>query len=110
MPIVKDAIQAFVRRNITAMATAAKTLPIGRKAAPLLLFARRFDADMGFPSPFTWPRLRRRTETRKDSREEALLPNGMSREWEMSNLPCLTPSTLLTRPENRPTVPVIDRL
>ena len=96
MPIVKNAIQAVVPRNIIAIATATKTIPIGRKAAPLLLFAGPFDADMGFPSPFTWPRLRRRKETRQRSRED--------------NLPRLITSTVLTRPENRPTVSVIDRL
>ena len=71
MPIVKNANQAVVPRNIIAIAKATKTIPIGRKAAPPLLFTRQFDADMGSPSPFTWPNLRRRTETRNRSREEA---------------------------------------
>ena len=59
MPIVKNAIQAVVPRNIIAIATARKTIPIGRNAAPPPLLARPFDSDVGFPSPFIWPRLRR---------------------------------------------------
>lgn len=69
MPIVKNAIQAVVPRNIMAIATARKTIPIGRNAVPPPLFARPFDSDMGFLSPFIWPTLRRRTETRKRVRD-----------------------------------------
>jgi hypothetical protein len=65
VPIVENAIQAVVPRDIIATATARKTIPTDRNAAPPLLFPRPFDSDMGFPSPITWPRLRRRTETRK---------------------------------------------
>ncbi|MET3919268.1 hypothetical protein [Arthrobacter sp. UYEF20] len=59
MPIVKNAIQAVVPRNIIAIATARKTIPIGKNAVPPFLFARPFDSDMGFLSPFIWPTLRR---------------------------------------------------
>ena len=59
MPIVKNAIQAVVPRNIIATPTARETIPIGRNAVLPLLFARPFDSDVGFPSPFIWPRLRR---------------------------------------------------
>ena len=47
MPIVKNAIQAVVPRNIMAIATARKTIPIGRNAAPPPLLARPFDSDVG---------------------------------------------------------------
>ena len=68
-PIVKNAIQAVVPRNIIAIATARKTIPIGRNAVPPLLFSGPLDSDMGFLSPFTWPTLRGRTETRKCFRD-----------------------------------------
>ena len=58
MPIVKNAIQAVLPQNIIAIATVKKTIPIGRNAAPPLPFARPFDSDVGFPTPFIWPRLR----------------------------------------------------
>ena len=72
-PIVKNAIQAVVPRNIIAIATARKTIPIGRNAAPPLPFARPLDSDMGFLSPFTWPTLRGRQETCKCFRDWPLL-------------------------------------
>ena len=59
MPIVKNAIHAALPRNIMAIATARKTIPIGRNASDPLFFARPFGSDVGFLSPFMWLRLRR---------------------------------------------------
>ena len=59
MLMVKNAIQAVVPRKIMAIATARKTIPIGRNTVLLDLLARPFASDLGFPSPFIWLRLRR---------------------------------------------------
>lgn len=64
-PIVKNAIQAVVPRKIIVIATARKTIPMGRNAVPRLRFARPPDSDLGFLSSLTWPTLRGWTGTRK---------------------------------------------
>ncbi|MCI9870431.1 hypothetical protein [Arthrobacter humicola] len=87
MPIVKNAIQAVVPRNIIAIATATKTIRSAGKPRPCF-------SSLSFAV----------------HQAEATSAEGDPQRSREDNLPRLITSTVLTRPENRPTVSVIDRL
>ena len=95
MPIVKNAIQAVVPRNIIAIATATKTIRSAGKPRPASLrSAVRRRHGLSFAVHLA----------------EATSAKGDPQRSREDNLPRLITSTVLTRPENRPTVSVIDRL
>ena len=96
MPIVKNAIQAVVPRNIIAIATATKNDPNRQeiRAPASLRSAVRRRHGLSFAVHLA----------------EATSAKGDPQRSREDNLPRLITSTVLTRPENRPTVSVIDRL